>query len=677
MAAPKPTQASREIAIDTPLGEDVLLLRNASISEQMGRLFQIEADLISETPDINFDDIIGKNVTLRLNLVGNKERYFNGFVSRFVQAENQGNYPHYRAIIVPWLWFLTRTADCRIFQNMTVPDIIQKVFSDHGFSEFFKPGVSGTYRTWDYCVQYRETDFNFVSRLMEQEGIYYFFEHENGKHTLVTADSASAHSEFPDYDTIPFKPKGTAGSSKGDVNLWSVEKEVQTGVYALNAFDFEKPRKDLRTNSNISRTHAASEFEMYDYAGDFVEHADGETYAKIRIEEAQVQHEVVQGEGIARGLCSGSHFTLEEHARDDQNRKYLITAASYYLDGGDFEAVESGKSDFFSCRFTAIPDGQPFRPARITPKPLIQGPQTAIVVGKSGEEIWTDKYGRVKVQFHWDRYGKADENSSCWVRVSHAWAGKKWGAFNVPRIGQEVIIEFLEGDPDHPIITGRVYNGEAMPPYDLPGKATVSTIKSNSSKGGGGFNEIRFEDNKGSENIFVHAEKDQDVRVKNDAKEWIGNDRHLYVKNNQTEHVVVDRNELVDNDHKEKIGNDRSLKVVGKEAKEVGANLSLTVKGDVIEVFKGNHSEDTTSDYYLKADNIVIEGKTNVTVKVGESYIAIESGGIKIGTTGTLELESTGALSAKSSAQSELSAPQTSVSGDSMVTIKGGQVMIN
>src|SRR6267154_5852493 len=676
MPATKPTQATREIAIETPLGDDVLLLRTASINEQMGRLFQIEADVISETPDVNFDEIIGKNVTLRLNLVGNKERYFNGFVSRFVQVENQGGYSHYRAVIVPWLWFLTRTADCRIFQSMTVPDIVQKVFSDHGFNDF-KNSVSGSYRTWDYCVQYRETDFNFVSRLMEQEGIYYFFDHENGKHTLVMADSASAHSEFPDYETIPFKPRGTAGSSKGDVNLWSVEKEVQTGVYALNAFDFEKPRKDLRTNSNISRNHAASEFEMYDYAGDFVEHADGESYGKIRIEEAQVQHEVLQGEGIARGLCTGYNFTLEDHGRSDQNRKYLITAASYYLDGGEFEAAKSTDADFFSCRFTAIPDGQPFRPTRVTPKPLIQGPQTAIVVGKTGEEIWTDKYGRVKVQFHWDRYGKANETSSCWVRVSHAWAGKKWGAFNVPRIGQEVIIEFLEGDPDHPIITGRVYNGEAMPPYDLPGKATVSTLKSNSSKGGAGFNEIRFEDNKGSENIFIHAEKDEDVRVKNDAKEWIGNDRHLYVKNNQTEHVINDRNELVDNDHKEKIGNDRHLNVVGKEAKEVGANLSLTVKGDVIEVFKGNHSEDTTSDYYLKADNIVIEGKTNVTVKVGGSYIAIESGGIKIGTTGTLELESTGALSAKSDAQSELSSPQTSVSGDTMVTIKGGQVMIN
>jgi type VI secretion system secreted protein VgrG len=577
---------------------------------------------------------------------------------------------------VPWLWFLTRTADCRIFQSMTVPDIVQKVFSDHGFNDF-KNSVSGSYRTWDYCVQYRETDFNFVSRLMEQEGIYYFFEHENGKHTLVMADSASAHSEFPDYDTIPFKPKGTAGSSKGDVNLWSVEKEVQTGVYALNAFDFEKPRKDLRTNSNISRNHAASEFEMYDYAGDFVEHADGEYYAKVRIEEAQVQHEVLQGEGIARGLCTGCNFTLEEHDRTDQNRKYLITSASYYLDGGEFEAAKSAKADFFSCRFTAIPDGQPFRSARVTPKPLIQGPQTAIVVGKSGEEIWTDKYGRVKVQFHWDRYGKADENSSCWVRVSHASAGKSWGAFSLPRIGQEVIIEFLEGDPDRPIITGRVYNGETMPPYALPDKATLSTMKSNSSKGGQGFNEIRIEDKKGEEQIFIHGEKNQDVRIKNDTYEWIGNDRHLVVKKDQIEHVENNRSETVDADHMEKIGKDRHLNVVGKEAKQVGDSLSLTVKGDVIEVFKANHSEQTTSDFYLKADNVVIEGMTNVTVKVGQSYIAIESSGIKIGTTGTLEFEATGALSAKSDAQIEIKAPETAVSGDSMTTIKGGQVMIN
>src|SRR5258706_6033716 len=404
------------------------------------------------------------------------------------------------------------------------------------------------------------------------------------------ADSASAHSEFPDYDTIPFKPKGTAGSSKGDVNLWSVEKEVQTGVYALNAFDFEKPRKDLRTNSNISRNHAASEFEMYDYAGDFVEHADGESYAKIRIEEAQVQHEVLQGEGIARGLCTGSNFTLEEHGRDDQNRKYLITSASYYLDGGEFEAAKSTDADFFSCPFTAIPDGQPFRCARITPKPLIQRPQTAIVFGKSGEEIWTDKYGRVKVQFHWDRYGKADENSSCWVRVSHAWAGKKWGTFNVPRIGQEVIIEFLEGDPDRPIITGRVYNAEQMPPYALPDNMTQTGIKTRSSMNGtpDNFNEIRFEDKKGSEQLFVHAEMNQDIEVEKDETHWVGHDRKKTIDNDETSHIKHDRTETVDNNETitvhgartETVDKDETISIHANRTETVASNETISIGGN-------------------------------------------------------------------------------------------------
>ena len=676
-----PSQSNREIAIQAPQGVSVAL-RSVSITEHMGRLFQMEADLVSGDSKIEFDNIIGKNVTIRLRLAdkNNKERYFNGFVSRFVQTEDQGGYAHYRATIVPWLWFLTRTADCRIFQNMTVPDIIEKVFQGHGMNDF-KNSLSATYRTWENCVQYRETDFNFVSRLMEQEGIYYFFQHENGKHTLVLADSASAHSDFTGYDTIPFRPKGTAGSAKGDVNLWLVEREVQTGVYALNSFDFETPKKDLLTNSNVNRTHPLADFEIYDYSGDYVVRDDGEAYSKVRIQELQAQYELLQGEGIARGLCTGCTFTMKDHPRTEQNRKYLITSASYHLDGGDFEAAKSSKTDFFSCRFTAISAEskaeQPFRAPRVTPKPLIRGPQTAIVVGKSGEEIWTDSYGRIKVQFPWDRYSKGDETSSCWVRVSHAWAGKKWGAFYIPRIGQEVIVEFLEGDPDQPIITGRVYNGDAMPPYDLPGNATRSTIKSNSSKGGQGFNEIRFEDKKDSENIFIRAEKDQDTRVKNDAKEWIGNDRHLYVKNNQIEHVIKDRHDLVDGSHIEKIGKDRNLKVIGKEAIEITQNHSLTVDGDVIEVFKGKHSEQTTGDYYLKAENVVIEGNTNVTIKVGSSYIAIESGGITIGTSGTLELNSSDALTAKSSASSKLSSPQTTVSGDSTVTIQGGQVNIN
>ena len=306
-------------------------------------------------------------------------------------------------------------------------------------------------------------------------------------------------------------------------------------------------------------------------------------------------------------------------------------------------------------------------------------------MGAGGEEIHTDQYGRVKVLFHWDRYGQADQNSSCWIRVSQEWAGKKWGAIHLPRIGQEVIVEFLEGDPYRPIITGRVYNGDAMPPYDLPAEQTKSTLKSNSSKGGLGFNELRFEDKKGSEQIFIHGEKNLDVRIKNDAFETIGNNRHLVIKQDKLEHVANNRDEVVDADHKEKIGKDRHLLVGGKEAKKVGDSQSLTVGGDVIEVFKANHSEQTTDDYYLKADNIVIEGSTNVTIKVGGSSIAIAADGIALKTDGlvkieagsTMDLKATAPLSMQSSATAELKSSATTVKGDGMVTVKGAVVKIN
>ena len=351
--------------------------------------------------------------------------------------------------------------------------------------------------------------------------------------------------------------------------------------------------------------------------------------------------------------------------------------------------------------FTAIPTSQVFRPQRLTPWPRIRGPQTAIVVGTSGEEIDTDQFGRVKLHFPWDRHGKADETSSCWIRVAQIWAGKAWGAMFIPRIGQEVIVEYIEGDPDRPLITGRVYNGDATVPYALPDNKTISTIKSNSSKGGGGFNEFRFEDKKGSENVFLYAQKDQNTQVVNDCFETIGHDRHLIVKNTQFEHIQLDRNETIDRDHVEHLKRDRHTTIDGKEAKAVTGSLSLKVSGDVAEKFESNHSEQVAKDYYLKADNIVIEGMTNVTIKVGQSFIAIESGGIKIGTTGTIELvdsqgttvksdmaiqmqagtnvqvKASAELSLQGTATAELKSPMTTVNGDGMLTLKGGIVMIN
>jgi type VI secretion system secreted protein VgrG len=695
------------LGIDTPLGDDVLVLRSFSLREQLGRLFQIDADLVSEDGEIDFDKVVGHNVTLRLSIGAAVDRFFNGFVSRVTQVADEDSLAHYRATIVPWLWFLTRTSDCRIFQTKTAPEIIEAVFTAQGFNDY-KLSLSASYVTRDYCVQYRETDFNFVSRLMEQEGIYYFFQHDNGKHTLVLADSISAHGPYAGYEEIAFQVLQKGGMGQEVITDWTMQTEAQPVACALNDFDFTKPNTSLRSNTNVSRSYGAAQFEIYDYPGEYVDPSEGDRLAGVRLDELQTQYQTLQGEANARGLAAGSTFTLKSHPRDDQNADYLITGVSLHADGGPFRSGKA-EGEFFTCRFTAMPKSQQFRAARLTPKPFVQGPQTAIVVGPSGEEIYTDEYGRVKLQFPWDRYGAGDENSSCWVRVSQEWAGKKWGAIYIPRIGQEVIVEFLEGDPDRPIVTGRVYNAVAMPPYGLPAEMTKSTLKSNSSKGGNGFNEIRLEDKKGSEQVFIHGEKNMDVRVKNDAFETIGNNRHLVVTQNRYEHVKNNRNETVDNDHKEQITNDRNLTVGGKEAKAVSGSLSLTVTGDVTEVFQAKHSEQVTSDYYLQADNIVIEGMTNVTIKVGQSYIAIESGGISIGTTGTISMtdsqgltvqssasismqDSSGltinsgasismqdkaGMSVQSSAQIQLQAPQATVNASAMLTLKGGMVMIN
>lgn len=689
------TQEKRRLAIETPLGTDVLLVRRCTVREQLNRLFQIELDLTSDRQDINFDDIVGKNVTVRVSVAEGETRFFNGYVARFVLAKAERSYSVYRAVLVPWLWFLTRSADCRIFQEtmdsppdaMTVPGILKKVFKDHGFEEHFRDdGLSGSFRPRNFCVQYRETAFNFVSRLMEQEGITYYFEHSDGAHKLVLSNGAAGHNPLPGYETIDYHPHQQSGSNPAAVTDWIAEKEVQPGAYILNDFNFENARQALQhglvASAAITRAHDLAALEIFDYPGDYPTHADGETVAQLRIEEMQARHEILRGQGTTPGLAAGCKFSLARHPRSDQNREYLVTSATYDFDEGDFETggKKGGKGggSFLTCQFAAIPAEQPFRPARVTPKPQIQGPQTAIVVGPSGEEIHTDQYGRVKVQFHWDRYGKGDDNASCWIRVAQSSAGKGWGSMSIPRIGHEVIVEFLEGDPDRPIVTGQVYNSGAMPPYALPAGATITTQKSNSSKGGAGFNEIRTNDKKGSEQVFIHGEKNQDIRIKNDTLEWIGHDRHLIVKNDQVEEVGNDRGEKIIRDHVEEIGRDHHLTVKGKEAIKVTGSHSLTVEDDVIEVFKKNQSTQITKDLYIKAENLVLEGTTNITINVGSSFIAIESGGIKIGTTGDIVLEATGNLNGKGTAGVKIEGTgPTEVSSSAILTLKGSMVKIN
>ncbi len=657
----KPTQKNRELAIATPLGEDVLLLKSFSGIEQLGRPFEYKLELASQDHQIKPEDIVGQNVTIRLNLPGQDDiRYFNGHISSFTQLEISDRMALYQATVVPWLWFLTRTADCRIFQEKTIPEIIKEVFKKHGFTNF-EDGLTGSYSAWEYCVQYRETDFNFVSRLMEQEGICYFFRHENGKHLLVLSDSSSAHEPYPNFEQLEYHPADKGTKPQECISEWIVETNLQSGSYALNDFDFKNTKKDLLTRAKVDHKHSSSTFEIYDYPGKYTQSGDGESYARQRIEELDSQYKVAMANSDSRGICAGFTFELTGHPNYEQ-KKHLITSASYNIDAGEFFSAQQPGGEFFiACTFTAINADNNFRPPRITPKSSISGPQTAMVVGPSGQEIYADEHGRIKVKFHWDRYSKADENSSCWIRVAQVWAGKNWGALYTPRIGQEVIVDFLEGDPDRPIITGRVYNGQASPPYDPKNKPTISTIKSNSSKGGGGFNEIRFEDKKGDEQLFIHAEKNMDIRVKNDRFETVKNNRHLHVEKDKHEQVDNNRNETVDADHKEKIGKDRHLTVKGKEAKQVDGSLSLTVKGDVIEVFKSNHSEQTTSDYYLKGKNVVIEAMQNITLSVGGSHIAIESAGIEIVSSGQIKIEGT----------------KIGISGSAMTEVKGGIVKIN
>jgi len=645
----------RVMEIVTPLGDNVLLFHGMSAREEMSRLFEYQLDLLSEKEDVNLDDILGKNVTVTFALPDDQTRYYNGYVTRFAQGGMYGRYHRYIATVRPWLWFLTRTADCRIFQEMKVPDIIKAVFSDHPSADF-KLELTGTYHKWTYCVQYRETDFNFVSRLMEQEGIGYYFRHTDGHDTLVLTDSTSKHTPVSGYEKLSFvAPSAQVKPDLEHVHAWDFGREIQPGVFVHDDYDLERPSVELKTTKTLPRSYRPSDYEVYDYPGFYIQRSDGEQYASARIDEWGSQFESAQAATNARGLTVGSLLTLEDHPRDDQNREYLIVSASYNLSFENYESLPEGGGTSYQCAFVAMPTSQQFRPKRLTPKPFVQGPQTAVVVGPGGEEIYTDKYGRVKVQFHWDRRGKKDENSSCWIRVSHPWAGKGWGAIATPRLGQEVIVDFLEGDPDQPIITGRVYNAEQMPPYDLPANKTQSGIKSRSSKGGGGanFNEIRFEDKKGSEQLFIHAEKNQDIEVESDETHWVGHDRKktidndetTEVKNNRTEKVGVDEKITIGANRTEKVGADETITISANRTEKVGANEKIDIGANRTETVGASESVTVAANQTVKVGasrSDTVGG--SVTQKIGGSLTQTVAGGIKVTTPGQLLVTAAGGV---------------------------------
>ncbi len=656
------TQQNRELEIITPLGKDVLLLSDVTVTEELGRLFTINAELAS-TENITFEDLLGQNVSIRLNLPAGK-RFFNGYVSSITQSGDDGHYARYNATIHPWLWFLTRTSDCRIFQEKTVPDIIKEVCKGLGFTDI-EDKLSSSYRTWEYCVQYRETDFNFLSRLMEQEGIYYYFTHEQGKHTLNLADGLSSHEVIPGYAKITYYPPDEVAVRDDDksISSWFVSKKIQPGAYVLDDYDFVKPKADLKADSTIVRTHSEAEHEIYDYPGEYLKNSDGNNYVRARIEELQSQYEQAQGQGIARGMISGGLFTLSNYPRDDQNRQYLVVSVSHNMHMDGFESGSGGGAAYTNS-FTVVESSTPYRAARITPKPIVQGPQTAVVVGPDGEEIYTDEHGRVKLQFHWDRYGESNENSSCWIRVSQVHAGKGFGGIDIPRIGEETIVSFEEGDPDRPLVTGRVYNGDNKPPNGLPAKKMVSGLKSNTTPGGGGDNTIMLDDTKDNEAITIHGQYDMNTTVDHDQTNTVKNDFTETITNNAS--ITIEE---------------------GTYNHDVKANTAkYHVQGALTETYDDKQTTTVNKDIAIKSTttHVHIDAATVIKLHVGMSTIEMDStgnikiDGVNITINGTASVTIKGGLvSSKADSQHKTNGAVVISEGSATNTVKGGTVLLN
>ena len=613
-------QDNLKLKVSTPLGPNKLLLSSFRGEEQISGLFHFNLEMVSEDNAIDFQAIVGKSITVTLRLGNDVEHHLNGIVARFVQEETNLRLTRYYADVHPWLWLLTKTSDCRIFQNKSTPEIIELIFNDLGFTDF-RNDLKNSYDKREYCVQYNESAFNFVSRLMEEEGIFYFFEHTTDKHTLVLGDDADAHKACPGLEgtAVHFRQSLMDHTQDLAITRCLVEEQVVSGSFAHDDYNFETPNTDLKVESQSDKP----KFKVYEYPGNFLKKDKGEKRADLRLDALEQPQKMIRGDAFVRAFVTGHKFELKDHYRADVNQTYVLQSVSH-----------AATQESYTNSFTAFSADVPFRPPRHTAKPRIAGTQTAIVVGKAGEEIWTDKYGRVKVQFHWDQLGKNDENSSCWIRVDYGWAGKQWGGIFLPRIGQEVIVSYLEGDPDRPLITGAVYNNEQVVPYTLPDEQTKSTVKTNSSKGGNGFNEIRFEDKKDSEELYFHAQKDQNIVVEHD--------RTKKVLHNETNEIKEDRSTTIQegNDTYVVSKGNRTFKVdTGNETYDVKGKRDLTITGNETHTNNANFTQTVSGNYSLKV-----------------------TGNLTIETTGTLTLKSAGG---------------TTIESPAIVTIKGSLVKIN
>jgi type VI secretion system secreted protein VgrG len=642
------TQKNRVLRLGTPLGEDFLLIQSFRAKENLSQLFQLEMDVVHEETEsgdeltaIDPNNILGKNVTLAIRTRGEEtERFFNGICIRFAQGKRDDRFSHYRMLVVPEVWLLTQISQSRVFQNLTVPEIIKKVLT--GINTSFE--IQGTFHPRNYVVQYRESDFAFASRLMEEEGIYYYFEHKDGSHKMVIANTPQSHVDCPSKADIPYflvtQPKEDFVSS---IELWRVEHQLQSGEFTLWDHHFELPHRNLEAKQKSRFNHGGNhELEFYDFPGGYAKRFDGvdkmggerpddvpkvfednQRTVGLRQQEADAKVQTITGVSDCCSITAGHRFRLFNHPNGDQNAQYVLTSVTHeghqspaYATGGDLARA-------YANSFTCIPFKTPYRPPRRTEKPIVRGSQTATVVGPPGEEIFTDKYGRIKVQFHWDRLTIPSPDSSCWVRVGRDIAGKKWGTMYIPRVGQEVIVDFLEGDPDQPIVTGSVYNAEQMPHYELPKFKTLSYIKTQTSPHDGkGFNELRFEDKANKEQVFIRSQKRMDVRVRGSYYKTVGGNRHEIIGVRADNEPGGNLTVTVGGNHDFHIKADQYIGVDGK--------LNEGVKGDVVEDYQSNLQTVVKGKTELNAREITLEALTKISLKVGGSFITIDLTGVTI-----------------------------------------------
>ncbi|OJW12932.1 MAG: hypothetical protein BGO49_20550 [Planctomycetales bacterium 71-10] len=673
-------QARRPFTLTTPLGPDKLFLLGLSGREAISQLFRFDLDLIAEREvQVPFEQLLGKKVTAHVGSGGGETRHFSGVCSRMVQGGRDEVFTHYQMEVVPEAWFLTRRTQSRIFQRMSTPDILKKVFQGLAVEQ----QLQGKYEPREYCVQYRETDFDFASRLMEEEGIFYFFKHEQAGGRMILGDDPSKHPEVPFGSQVEYQ--AVAGPSVQEERITALRKsqELRSMSVVLWDHNFELPHKNLEAVKPIqdavqvgSVSHKlklgdAARLELYDWPGGYARRYDGvgpggddkaadlnkvfvdnKRTASLRMEEEAAAALELTGESRCRQFTAGQAFEMKKHFNADG--KYVLTSVVHSArTSSDYRSGDFGGTAYENA-FSCIPASVPFRPRRVTPRPVVAGTQTAVVVGPSGREIFTDKYGRVKVQFHWDREGKKDQNSSCWVRVAQPIAGRRWGSSFWPRIGQEVVVHYLEGDVDRPIIIGAVYNPEQLPAYLDKGPDSkhkeenlLSGFKSNTSDGGEGFNELRFYDAKDKQQIFLHAERDYDARVKNDAMEWIQHDRHTVVGKEDEKSEAGDHNEEIWRDHNAHIHRNRvehvekdvqllvgggvDVDVTGTRTESVGGDEHLTVRGERHEKIATNNHTEAGQEIHLKAGmKVVIEAGMELTIKAGGGFIKLDAMGVTI-----------------------------------------------